>query len=151
AALVSTLLAGVAIAVAARRYALRHVDSCAVLRCLGATQRLVLQTVALEMLWLGLAAGLVGCLVGYVAQWGLAALMPAFTAGELPPPGLAPVASGLALGLATLFGFALPPLAALRNVPPARVLRRDLDPPPWSPVLGWLLPITVLLILAPWR
>ena len=45
----------------------------------------------------------------------------------LPAPSAVPAAQGLLTGLLLLLGFALPSLAQLRHVPPARVLRRDAD------------------------
>jgi putative ABC transport system permease protein len=125
AALTSVFLAGVAIAIAARRYADRHQDNCAVMRCLGAPQKLIIQIYALTMLWLGLATSLIGCLVAWLAQSVLAYLISQMLGGELPPASLLPLLTGTLTGLIALLGFALPPLMQLKNVPPSRVLRRD--------------------------
>jgi len=129
ASLVSVFLAGVAMAMAARRYTQRHLDTSAIMRCLGATQRTIIKIFAWEMFWIGLAAGLLGCLVGYVAQTGLALILAGLVATELPLPSLRPALVGLPLGLAVLMGFALPPLLALKDVPPTRVLRRQATTP----------------------
>ncbi|MDX1656798.1 MAG: FtsX-like permease family protein, partial [Candidatus Competibacteraceae bacterium] len=128
AALVSVILAGVGIAIAARRFSARHWDSAAVLRAIGATQGVILTLFTLEMLWLALAAGLVGVLLGYLAQAGLAGILAGLAGGEMPLPSLAPAGPALAVGLVTLLGFAQPPLVRLKDVPPLRVLRRDLGP-----------------------
>ncbi len=130
AALVSALLAGVAVALAARRYAERHLDTAAVLRCLGATQARVTRLFATQLLLVGLIAGAIGAALGYLAQAGLAVLLAEAYPGPLPLPSLYPALAGLATGLVTLAGFALPPLLRLREVPPLRVLRRDLVPMP---------------------
>lgn len=135
AALVSVVLAGVAVATATRRYVRRHLDSSAVMRCLGATQRTITALFVLTLLGLGVLAGAAGCVVGYAAQAGLEALLGPLLLGELPAPGLSPAAFGMATGLITLLGFALPTLLMLREVPPVRVLRRDLGP---LPPRGWL-------------
>jgi len=132
AALVSVLLAGVAVATAARRYSARHLDGAAVMRCLGATQGFVTRLHLLEMLWLGLAASAVGCLVGYAAQEVLVQLQAGFFAKQLPAPSLQPVLVGVSTGMILLLGFALPAILRLKSVPPARVLRRDLGPLPAS-------------------
>ena len=50
--------------------------------------------------------------------------------GELPRPSLTAGWLGLMTSILMLIGFALPPLLQLRSVPPARVLRRNLEPPP---------------------
>nr|MCU0936713.1 FtsX-like permease family protein [Gammaproteobacteria bacterium] len=130
AALVSALLAGVAVALAARRYAERHLDTVAVLRCLGATQGYVTRLFATQLLLVGLTAGAVGAGFGYLAQGGLAVLLAEAYPGALPVPSPWPAVAGMATGLVTLAGFALPPLLRLREVPPLRVLRRDLAPLP---------------------
>ena len=129
AALVSVLLAGAAVAVAARRYASRHLDAAAVMRCLGASQRMVITSHATQLLVVGLAGSLAGCALGYAAQMLLAAVMDGVLRVQLPPPSLLAIPTGLATGLVTLAGFALPPLGQLGRVSPARVLRRDLEPP----------------------
>ncbi|MGR6036035.1 MAG: ABC transporter permease [Candidatus Nitrosoglobus sp.] len=125
AALTSVFLAGIAIAIAARRYATRHQDNCAIMRCLGATQGLIIQIYTLLMLWLGLATSLIGCLVAWLAQSVLAYLSSQILGDELPPASLLPLLTGTLTGLIALLGFALPPLMQLKEVPPSRVLRRD--------------------------
>jgi putative ABC transport system permease protein len=126
AALVSVVLAGVAVATAARRYSARHLDAAAVMRALGATQGFITQLHLLEMLWLGLGASLAGCLIGFGAQEVLAQLHAGLFSTGLPAPSPMPVVIGVATGLILLLGFAAPALTRLKRVPPARVLRRDL-------------------------
>ncbi|MDX1528155.1 MAG: FtsX-like permease family protein [Gammaproteobacteria bacterium] len=128
AALVSVLLAGVAIAIAARRFAGRHLDAAAMLRCLGVRQREVGTIYATEIFVIGAAASVAGCGAGYVAQLVLAGLFSTFIVSGLPAPSLLPVLQGFGIGFVTLAGFALPPLLRLRDVPPSRVLRRELGP-----------------------
>lgn len=129
AALVSVILAGVGIAIAARRFAARHWDSVAIMRCVGATQAMVLRLFLLEMLLLALLAGSAGVLVGYVAQEGLSSILGNLAGSDkLPLPSGWPSLPALATGLITLLGFGLPPLIRLRSVPPLRVLRRDIGP-----------------------
>ncbi|HRZ24711.1 MAG TPA: FtsX-like permease family protein, partial [Candidatus Contendobacter sp.] len=129
AALVSVILAGVGVAIAVRRFAARHWDSVAILRCVGATQTLVIRLFVLELLMLATLAGAAGLLVGYLAQYGLSGVLgPLVSATELPPPSWRPILPALATGFVTLLGFGLPPLLRLREVPPLRVLRRDLGP-----------------------
>ena len=130
AALVSVLLAGVAIAMATRRYVARHLDAAAVLRCLGAAQRSILQIFGMQVLGLGMLASILGCLLGYLAQLVLANIFGPMLLGPLPAPSGWPLVQGLAVGLVMLLGFALPPVVHLKRVPPARVLRRDLGPVP---------------------
>lgn len=127
ATLVSVILAAIAVAMAARRHSARHLDACAVMRCLGASQRtiVIVQVGALMLL------GLLGTTLGVALAWALS-----FAIGEwlgsalgiaVPSASLAPVFSGYAVGFVVLLAFAVPPVLALRGVPALRVLRRDLD------------------------
>ena len=125
AALVSVLLAGVAIAISARRFADRHLDTAAMLRCLGMNQRGIGLVYATEVLVIGAGACLAGSALGLAAQSVLSGLFSTFLVSRLPAPSLLPVAHGFGTGLVTLAGFTLPPLLRLRRVPPVRVLRRD--------------------------
>ncbi len=126
ASVVAVIVAGVGIAIAARRFAARHRDAVAVLRTLGATQGAVAAIYALELALLGLAAGLLGAALGFGAQAGLTRLLGALVGGALPPASIRPLPAALATGLLALLGFALPPILSLRRVSPLRVLRRDL-------------------------
>jgi putative ABC transport system permease protein len=129
AALVSALISAVAVVLAARRYATRYTDTAAVLKCLGLTRRRVQTVLLLELLWLGLTAGIAGVILGYGAQYGLVAVLKDLLPSQLPPAPITPAIAALGMGLILLIGFALPPLMRLGNTPPARVLRRDLEPP----------------------
>ena len=130
ASMASVLLAAIAVAMTARRYAQRHLDNAALLKCMGASQRQVLVQTLLQLLIIAVLTGLVGTLVGYLAQFGLAWLLRDLVRGDLPPPTLGAAWLGFFTTAIVLVGFALPPLLQLRRVPPARVLRRNLDPPP---------------------
>lgn len=124
-ALLAALIAAVALALAARRYLLRHLDSVAVMRCLGATRGQVSFLVAMEFLMIALAASAVGCLLGYAVHEGLLMLLGSLVQVELPPVPFMPAFQGAVTGIWLLLGFALPPLVRLTGVPPARVLRRE--------------------------
>lgn len=150
AALLAALLSGVAVALAAQRFARRKTPEVALLRCLGARRGEILAAIVLE---LGLLAGL-ACLVGLALGVGLQALVLGLAAGLLPGPLPAlpagPPLAALVMGFVLLLGFALPPLLALRDVPPLRVFRRDADPAFRRFGLLYLLPLTAsaLLVLA---
>jgi putative ABC transport system permease protein len=129
-ALATLLLAAVAVAMAARRYAARHLDTVALMKCMGASQRFVLTVSVLELCCVAVIGAVIGVLLGLGAQAALAWLLRDLINGALPPPTLAAAWLGAVTALAMLVGFALPPLLQLRRVPPMRVLRRDLVPPP---------------------
>ncbi len=128
-ALITVLLAAVAVAMAARRYALRHLDNVALLKCMGASQAFVLSVTVMELVALALLASLAGTALGYLAQGGLAWLLADVVRSDLPAPAAEPALLGLVTSTAILVGFALPPMLRLKQVPPARVLRRNLEPP----------------------
>jgi putative ABC transport system permease protein len=130
AALVSVLLGGVAVAMAARRFVARRLDAVALMKCLGARHREVLRLNIVQLLILVAAAGIVGCLIGFIAQFGLTALLADFIEAQLPSASLQGAVLGPLTALAVAIGCALPPLLQLGGVPPARVLRNDVGPPP---------------------
>ncbi|WP_240724601.1 ABC transporter permease [Halomonas borealis] len=132
AGLAAVLLAGVAVAMATRRYVERHLDTAALLRCFGARQAELVRLFALQLLWLALAASALGALLGLAGQALLLALLGSLLAVELPPPGPMPLALGVFTALAVLAGFAGPTLLRLRRVSALKVLRRELDPLPAS-------------------
>ena len=125
AAMLSVVLAAVAVALAARRYMQRHLDPCAVMRCLGATQGFLLRAYVGQFALLGALATGIGCLIGFVAHFVLHAWLAHLLATPLPAPGLLPAVQGVLVGFALLFGFALPPILQLKRVSTLRVLRRE--------------------------
>jgi putative ABC transport system permease protein len=126
-ALLAAVLAGVAIALGTRRFVERHLDGCAVMRCLGATQARLVALYGLEFTFLGIAACAVGVALGLVAQQAIGAALTELLRVELPAPSAAPAVQGFLVGLVLLLGFALPPLVRLKNVPAVRVMRRETE------------------------
>jgi len=129
AAMVSVLLGGVAVAMAARRFVARRLDGVALMKCIGARYRDILRLNLIQLFVLVVIAGLVGSLVGFLAQFGLTWMLADFVEAELPAPGLAGLYLGPVTALVVAVGFALPPLLELGRVPPMRVLRQDIAPP----------------------
>ena len=125
AALLTVVLATVAVSLASRRYMQRHLDPCAVMRCLGATQAFLLRVYLGQFLLLGVLASALGCVLGYLAHFALHAWLSQLLTTVLPPPGPLPAIQGILIGLLLLFGFSLPPLLQLRRVSTLRVLRRE--------------------------
>ena len=151
AALTSVLLAAAAIALAARRYLQRHLDGCAVMRCLGAGQGLITRLHIMHFTMLSVLAAGLGMSLGVAAQMLLAIWLGEVVAVPLPLPGAAPALHGMAVGLLLLLGFALPPLMSLAQVPTLRVLRRELGVPNASGLIGYVAAAGVVCGLILWR
>jgi putative ABC transport system permease protein len=148
--IVVILIAGVAIAMATRRYTERHFNTTAILRCLGCKQREVLWLYSCQFVVLGMLASAAGCLLGWFAQEALFHLLRGLLPAQVANPGLLAVFFGFITGMVILLGFALPPILRLKQVSPLRVLRRDLEPLPSSAWLIYGLSIGLVSVLI-WR
>jgi len=124
-ALLAALLSAVAVALAARGFASRHLDDCAMLRVLGQSQRTIALSYAFEFALIGIFASVAGVLAGFAVHFVFVAMMGSLVQTTLPAPGAWPVLFGLGMGLTLLFAFGLPPVLQLAQVPPLRVIRRD--------------------------
>ena len=125
--LFAVLLAGVAIALTAKRYSERHYDYVAILKTFGCTS----PQIGFIYLWIQALLAIVAVVVGSVLGWGvhhiiLRALQTVITV-ELPAAGFEPFVVGAMTAVICLLSFALPPLLALRETPPLRVLRKDIS------------------------
>ncbi len=141
AALVSVVLAAVAVAMAARRHSERNLQAAAVMRCLGASQRTLVAIHVGELVLLGLLACGIGIGIAFLLQWGVGQWLATQLGVSIPPAAWQPAAEGLAVGMLVLLAFGAPPVLALRRVPALRVLRRDLDPTEPS---AWLVAVAGL-------
>jgi len=151
AALTAAILAGAAMALASRRFVQRHLDGCAVMRCLGAQQGQVLWLFLYQFIMLGIVAVLLGGLLGYATQALLVESIASMRDAILPQPSVLPLLKAAISGFALLLGFAFLPLLQLRKVSPLRVLRREMGMPEAS---GWLiygLAVGVLALLFLWH
>jgi len=151
ASLTAVVLAGVALALAARHFITRHLDACAMMRCLGAKQSQVLRIFLYQFLLLGVGAVLLGNLLGYASQSILVEAIPSMRGAALPAPSWIPVWQAGASGMALLLGFAFLPLWQLKSVTPLRVIRRELGTPEVDTGLLYLTGGTVLCGLFLWQ
>lgn len=125
-ALLTALIAAVAILLATRRFAQRHLDGCAVMRAVGFGQSRLAGALCVELLMLGVAGAAIGVAIGWGMHWALVAAIAPVMKLSLPPPTVWPAIQALACGLVLLMGFGAYPFLRLAKVPPLRVLRRDL-------------------------
>ena len=112
ASLVSVLLSAIAVAMAAQRYARRHLDTVALMKCMGAPQRFVLLQTVLQLVTIALVTALAGTAIGYLAQSGIAWLLRDLLRGDLPPPSGDAFLLGVVTAVVVLVGFRAAAVAA---------------------------------------
>ncbi|QDZ27469.1 ABC transporter permease [Noviherbaspirillum sp. UKPF54] len=149
--LLSAMLAAVAVAMAARRFMLRHLDACAMLRCLGMTQNQVTSLYLIEFGAVGLAGGALGVALGFGAHFALLEWLGPLVSRQLPPATFMPALQGLAAGMLLLIGFAIPPILQLRGVPHNRVIRREQDAPQAMTLATYVLGLSAFVGLLLWQ
>jgi len=125
--LFAVILAGVAIALTAKRYSERHYDYVAILKTLGCTSSQITFIYLTVQLVLAAFAVLAGWVLGWLVHQGILQLLQSILLVTLPEPGLQPYVIGALTAVICLLAFALPPLLALRETPPLRVLRKDMS------------------------
>lgn len=126
--LVAVLLGGIGVASAIHVFVRERLTGVAVLRCLGARQGTVFGAYLMQAAGLGVVGSGVGVLLGLGMQAVLPALLRDFlpvTVRTAPSPGA--MAAGLVVGVWVSMSFALLPLLAVRDVPPLRALRQDVE------------------------
>lgn len=151
AALASVVVAAAAVALAIRRFIQRHLDGCAVMRCLGATESDLLRLYSYYFVMLGLAASLLGCVLAVFTQEFLSYWLAELLEIALPLPSVLPFIQGMLTGMVLLLGFALPPLLNLRQVPALRVIRRDLELANLHSLAGYGFGLAILSALFIWK
>ena len=124
-ALLAALLSAVAVALAARAFAASHLDASAMLRVLGLSQRRIAAAYTAEFAMVGLLASVLGVALGFAVHYGFVVLLAGLVSSSLPPPSAWPALLGLGVGMTLLVAFGLPPVLQLAQVPPLRVIRRD--------------------------
>ncbi|NWF48184.1 FtsX-like permease family protein [Hydrogenophaga sp. D2P1] len=124
-ALLAALLSAVAVAIAARGFAQRHLDDCAMLRVLGLSQGTMARAYTFEFVLVGLGASVLGVVLGFALHHVFVLLLAGLVESALPAASIWPVLLGLGMGLTLMLAFGLPPVLQLAQVPPLRVIRRD--------------------------
>ncbi len=144
------VLAGVAIALAARRFSERHYDYVAIMKSLGSTSTAINNLYGTSLLLLGITATVVGCALGWIMQESFFALF----AEALPltpgSSGLRPYAIGGVTALVCLGSIAWPPLQRLGQASPLRVLRRDMPDEARRTIYDYLLGLAAIVLLMLW-
>ncbi len=126
-ALLTAMIAAVAIALSARRYMVGQADACAALKCFGATRAVILHKQLKTLLSLGIFAAIVGSALGYIVQELLTGLLSNLMIGNLPSISITPVLWSVMFTWVLLFAFAGPPLFGLANISPMRLIRKEFE------------------------
>ncbi len=125
AALIGTLVACVGIALVSHLFAKEQASELAVLKSLGFTPKRLLRMWIQGMLMLTLIAGALGVALGWVAHWGLLALLSELVGVDLPVAGLHFLPMGLLLSALLLLGFAAVPTWYALRAPAVAVIRHQ--------------------------
>ncbi len=154
--LAALLLGGVGVASAIHVFIKGRLDTVAVLRCLGATQRSVFAAYLLQSAFLGFAGAAAGALLGIGVQAVLPTVLGPFLSVHVPFA-LSPLAilAGLGTGVWVAAIFALIPLLSVRDVAPLQALRHDYEPPrrhfDWRRGVAYLLLAASMVALSIWQ
>lgn len=148
--LFAVILAGVAIALTAKRYSERHFDYVAILKTLGCTSGQITSIYLTIQLALAAIAILVGSVLGWLVHQGILQMLQSIMMVELPQPSFEPFVIGALTALICLLAFALPPLLALRETPPLRVLRKDVSQQKISDQVPYVFGIAGTVLLVYW-
>lgn len=148
--LFAVLLAGVAIALTARRYSERHFDYAAILKTLGCTSNQISAIYFCILFSLLMLAVGIGSAAGWLLHEAILGALQSFIPIALPEASGLPFVVGALTALICLFAFAMPPLLALKHTSPLRVLRKDIGDAPLSTSLPYAFGIAGALVLMVW-
>ena len=151
-ALLTAMVAAVAIGLSARRYVLKQADVCAVMKCLGASQKTILMNQMKVLGALCLSAALMGAAIAYGVQEILVRILGELVFSNLPSLSLWPLAWSILFSSCLLIGFAGPPLFSLVMISPVRLIRKELGSVNikalWVALLGLITCLALIAIAA---
>ncbi len=126
AGLLGIILAAVAIAVSAKRYCERQYDPVAMMKTLGGSRSMIRKIYMLHLLLVCAMAVSIGLLIGYGLQEIATSYLSKSMGTELPLGGFKPWLVAISTGVICAVMFSIKPLFDLFDIPPLRVLRRNL-------------------------
>jgi len=141
------VLAGIALALASRHYAVGQTAAVALLKSWGLSARRVRSLYWQQTFWLALAGSLMGLAIGWLVHESLVFLVRELLPVNLPQAGWRPWLVGFATGMLCLVGFALPALWHLPSLSPLAVLRRDVPVHPVSAMKRLVIGLLVILLM----
>ena len=126
AGLLGIILAAVAIAVSAKRYCERQYDPVAMMKTLGGSRDMIRKIYLMHLLMVCTMAVVVGLAIGYGLQEMATGYLAKSMGTELPMAGFKPWLVAISTGVICAVMFSIKPLLDLFDIPPLRVLRRNL-------------------------
>ncbi|WP_338364637.1 FtsX-like permease family protein [uncultured Pseudoalteromonas sp.] len=126
AGLLGIILATVAIAVSAKRYCERQYDPVAMMKTLGGSRALIRKIYFMHLLMVCAMAVIVGLAIGYGLQEIATGYLAKSMGTSLPAAGFKPWLVAISTGVICAVMFSIKPLLDLFDIPPLRVLRRNL-------------------------
>ncbi|MDI1298170.1 FtsX-like permease family protein [Methylotenera sp.] len=150
-AMVSVILAMVAMLLSSLPYIKQSLDTFALMRCFGASKSTVLQVLAIQTILIAFFSALLGVLLGFIAQFGLATLAGSLFLESLPPASSTPVLIGLAASIAMMFAVVLPHAWQMRNLTAMNILRRETLAQPISAQAKFLPAALVMCAMIFWQ
>ena len=119
---------GIGVACTIQGFLSQKMTSIAILKTVGADARVIMSTYLFQSMMMGSIGSLLGAGLGIGVQF----LLPLLLKGLLPSSlvlhlSLLPILKGISLGLLSTTVFTLWPLLTVRHIPPALVLRREID------------------------
>ncbi len=150
-AMVSVILAMVAMLLSSMPYIKQSLDMFALMRCFGALQNTVLQVLAMQTLLIAFFSALLGVAIGYVAQIGLAKLAGSLFVEALPAASMLPAAIGLVASLAMMIAVVVPHAWQMRKLTAMNILRRETLTQPISAQAKFLPAALVMAAMVFWQ
>jgi putative ABC transport system permease protein len=126
AGLFGIMLAAVAMAVSAKRYCERQYDPVAMMKTLGGSRNVIRNIFLMHLMLVTSFSIISGLAIGFALQYVGGNYLAQFMGTELPQAGLRPWLLSVFIGLVCALMFSLKPLLDLFDIPPLRVLRRNL-------------------------
>ncbi len=125
--LIALIVGALGVATAMHAHLQQKLDSIAIMKCIGARTREVIQIYLLQTIGLGLAGGLVGVAFGIIVEAAFPPLIARYFSLR-PETHWDPSTSiqGLAIGVLTTLLFTLPPLLNIRRIRPSLIFRREM-------------------------
>ena len=150
-AMVSVILAMAAMLLSSMPYIRQSLDMFALMRCFGALQNTVLQVLAMQTLLIAFFSALLGIVIGYAAQIGLAKLAGSLFVEALPAASFLPVVIGLTASLAMMVAVVVPHAWQMRKLTAMNILRRETLAQPVSAQAKYMPAALVMAAMVFWQ